>query len=150
MVEGSALTAFIRTAAIGDAAEIARLSAQLGYPAAVGDIESRLRKLLASPSHAVLVAANADGRLDGFVAVEHRLIIEYGERGELAALVVDAQARRGGVGRALVGAAERWAAERGLSEIAVRSNALRPESHPFYESIGYARTKTQHVYRKPL
>lgn len=139
----------LRPATPADAAEIARLSAQLGYPATAQAIESRLRKLVDSPSHEVLVAAG-EGRLDGFVAVEHRLIIEYGERGEIVALVVDERARRGGVGRALLTAAERWASARGLADIVVRSNAARQESHPFYESIGYGRTKTQHVYRKPL
>jgi hypothetical protein len=34
--------------------------------------------------------------------------------------------------------------------IVVRSNVLRPESHGFYESLGYIRTKSQHVYSKCL
>ena len=32
----------------------------------------------------------------------------------------------------------------------VRSNVVRHESHPFYERVGYERTKTQHAYRKRL
>ena len=140
----------IRAARLADADGIARLSAELGYPASVEAFESRLRKLLGSAQHAVFVAASADGGLSGFIAIEHRLIIEYGERAEIAALVVDSQARRGGVGRALVAAAERWAAGLGLGDVTVRSNAVRAESHPFYEDLGYERTKTQHVYRKPL
>ena len=32
----------------------------------------------------------------------------------------------------------------------VRSNVTRPESHPFYERLGYERIKTQHSYRKTL
>jgi hypothetical protein len=32
----------------------------------------------------------------------------------------------------------------------VRSNVARELSHPFYESLGYERAKTQHVYRKTL
>ncbi len=151
MAEGRRLTPVaIRRAGVGDAAEISRLSAQLGYPAPVEAFEDRLRKLLASPQHAVFVADAGDGRLAGFIAVERRLIIEYGERAEIAALVVDAQIRRGGVGRALVAEAERWAADLGLHDMVVRSNAVRAESHPFYESQGYGRIKTQHVYRKPL
>jgi hypothetical protein len=27
---------------------------------------------------------------------------------------------------------------------------VRAESHPFYERLGYLRTKTQHAYRKTL
>ena len=150
MVEGSPLTSATRDATVGDAAEISRLSAQLGYPAPVEAFETRLRKLLRSSQHAVFVVDANNGRLAGFIAVEQRLIIEYGERAEIAALVVDAEIRRGGVGRALVAAAERWAAELGMQDLVVRSNAARAESHPFYESLGYERTKTQHVYRKPL
>ncbi len=138
----------LRTAQPADAAEISRLSAQLGYPAPVEAFQDRLRKLLASPQHAVFVAEAGDGGLVGFIAVEQRLIIEYGERAEIAALVVDAQARRGGIGRALVARAERWAAGLGLRDLVVRSNAARVESHPFYEGLGYERIKTQQVYRK--
>ncbi len=139
----------LRSAKLSDAGEISRLSAQLGYPAPVDAFQERLRKLLASSKHALFVAEADDGRLVGFIAVEHRLIIEYGERAEIAALVVDAEIRRGGVGRMLVAAAERWATELGMQDLVVRSNAARAESHPFYESLGYERTKTQHVYRKP-
>ena len=32
----------------------------------------------------------------------------------------------------------------------VRSNVACEQSHPFYAAIGYAREKTQHVYRKTL
>jgi hypothetical protein len=30
----------------------------------------------------------------------------------------------------------------------LRSNNLRPESHPFYENLGYTRTQTQRAYPK--
>jgi GNAT superfamily N-acetyltransferase len=141
----------IRTATIADAAEIARLSAQLGYPAPAGVFAARLQRLLDSPLHAVLVAASAaDHRLAGFIALEQRLTLELGERVEIVGLVVDAAARRGGIGRLLVTAAEGWTGDRGLDEVFLRSNVVRPEAHPFYEGLGYIRTKTQHAYRKRL
>lgn len=140
----------IRNATPADAAEIARLSAQLGYPASVETFDARLRKLLDSPRHAVLVAAGDGDRLNGFVATEQRISLELGERVEIVALVVDADARRAGVGKALVATAEQWAADIGTPHVFLRSNILRQESHPFYESIGYTRTKTQHAYTKPL
>ena len=141
----------IRVATIADAAEIARLSAQLGYPAPVETFAARLRRLLDSRVHAVLVAvSDADRHLAGFIALEQRITLESGERVEIVGLVVDADARRGGVGRSLVAAAERWTGERGLDEVFLRSNVVRPEAHPFYEGLGYTRTKTQHAYRKRL
>ena len=75
----------------------------------------------------------------------------HGEsRGEIVGLVVDAAHRGRGVGRRLVAEVEAWAAARGLEVVTVRSNVARTESHPFYERLGYARTKTQHAYRKRL
>lgn len=76
------------------------------------------------------------------------MLLESGERAELVGLVVRSDARRIGVGKALVLAAEHWASAQGLQTITVRSNIVRAESHPFYESIGYVRKKTQHTYAK--
>jgi GNAT superfamily N-acetyltransferase len=138
----------IRDATLDDAPEITRLSAQLGYPAEIAVFLERLRRLLPLPTHAVLVCEHEGGGLHGFVGLEHRLMIESGERVEIVGLVVDAQARRGGLGRALIAAAEAWTRARGLDALFLRSNVLRPEAHPFYEGLGFLRTKTQHAYLK--
>jgi ribosomal protein S18 acetylase RimI-like enzyme len=93
----------------------------------------------------------ADGsRIDGYVSVERRLILVEDERAEITGLVVDSAARRSGIGRALVKAAEQWAVHQGLHTVVVRSNVVRPESHPFYEGIGYQRMKTSHTYHKEV
>jgi GNAT superfamily N-acetyltransferase len=97
-----------------------------------------------------VAVAQGRGTLLGWVHAEQRLNLESGERGELVGLVVGGVARRAGVGRALVHAAERWAAARNLAAIVVRSNVVRPESHAFYRRLGYEPTKTQQVYRKAL
>jgi GNAT superfamily N-acetyltransferase len=139
----------IRRARIEDAAEIARLSGELGYPLSSADVALRLDELSRSERHDVLVAADGE-RLLGWLQVEHRLSLEGGERAELVAMVVDATVRRRGIGRALVGAAESWGRARGLPSLIVRSNVARERAHPFYESLGYSRSKTQHVYTKKL
>jgi GNAT superfamily N-acetyltransferase len=133
-----------------DTAEIARLAAQLGYPSPIEAFEGRLGRLLAMPHQHVAVVNGAGGRLLGWVHVEQGLSLQGGDRAEIMGLVVDAPARRGGVGRVLVREAEDWAAARGLGTICVRSNAAREASHAFYAALGYARDKTQHVYRKPV
>jgi len=139
----------IRPARIGDAAEIARLSEELGYPAAAKDMAERLAALLQRPEHGVVVAESC-GNLLGWAAVEARTLLVTGRKAELMGLVVDSKARRRGVGLALVRAAEEWAREQGIDLMTVRSNAVRTESHPFYERLGYTHTKSQHVYLKRL
>lgn len=96
-----------------------------------------------------MVAEQSSG-IVGWVAAERRLLLESGERAEIVGLIVGAGSRRNGIGRALVQAAEEWAVERRLDLIAVRSSVTRVESHPFYERLGYIRSKTQHAYLKRL
>jgi GNAT superfamily N-acetyltransferase len=133
-----------------DAAEISRLSLELGYQAGVDETLASLGQMLGSPRYVVVVASAGSGALLGWAAAERRLMLETGESVEITGLVVAASARRMGVGRALVAAAEQWARGNGFSSIRVRSNVARAESHPFYEKLGYERAKTQHAYRKAL
>ncbi|MBD8873750.1 GNAT family N-acetyltransferase [Rhodanobacter sp. DHB23] len=140
----------LREARIDDAAEIARLAGELGYPVAVDTMHARLCALLSMPQHRIVVAQGERDELLGWIAVERRLTLESGERIEIVGLVVDAAARGKGVGRALVADAEGWASAQGFGAIGVRSNVMREGSHPFYESLGYLRVKTQHMYRKAL
>lgn len=137
----------VRPARAGDAAEITRLSEELGYPAAAKDMAERLAALLQRPEHGVVVA-ESDGKLLGWAAVEVRTLLVSGRKAELMGLVVDSKARRRGVGLALVRAAEEWVRKQGIDLMTVRSNVVRAESHPFYERLGYTHTKSQHVYRK--
>jgi GNAT superfamily N-acetyltransferase len=139
----------IRRAQLGDAAEMARLSAQLGYPLEPAEMARRLANLLANERHYIALAARGELVL-AWMHVEHRSTLEGGERAELMGLVVDVRARRHGLGRELVVVAERWAESRGLPSVTVRSNAARELSHPFYLALGYTRDKTQHVYSKRL
>jgi GNAT superfamily N-acetyltransferase len=141
----------IRPIRAADAPRLAGLLAQLGYPSDVDAVASRLAGILNSATQQVLVAVPADdSRLDGYIGVERRLTLVEDERVEITGLVVDSAARRSGIGRTLVKAAEQWALQHGLHTVVVRSNVLRPESHPFYEGIGYQRTKTSHTYRKEV
>jgi GNAT superfamily N-acetyltransferase len=141
--------AALRGARTEDAAEVARLAGELGYPATAADMAARLAAILPVPRHRVTVAEEG-GRLLGWIAAERRLTLESGERVEIVGLVVDAAARGSGIGRVLVEDAERWARGQGFDAIGVRSNVAREGSHPFYERLGYRRRKTQHAYVKPL
>jgi len=106
--------AAIRRAQPLDAAELARLAGHLGYAMSVTEMARRLAALLSDDRHLVAVAA-AGGALRGWVHVEHRFSLEGGERAELLGLVIDANCRRGGLGREPVGLAEAWALARGMA-----------------------------------
>ena len=129
---------------------MAELSAQLGYPVDAGAMRTRVVHILVLPSHCLLVAETPDGVLTGWIHAAEQEPLEYGSQCEILGLVVAEEARGMGVGRMLVAEVERWAVGRGLTEVSVRSNVVRTESHPFYKHLGYVRVKTQHAYSKQL
>lgn len=139
----------VRNARIDDAATIAALSTALGYPADAAAMRERLERLL-THEDAIVFVAESGGAAIGWLHAAERDLLESGPRCEILGLVVDSSHRRHGAGRLLVDAAEHWATARGLPHIAVRSNVVRTDSHPFYERLGYERVKTQHAYRKAL
>lgn len=139
----------IRPATLKDASSIARLTTELGYPSTADEIAQRLDVLLRAETRFIVVAEQSSG-IVGWIAAERRLLLESGERAEIVGLIVAAEARRHGIGGALVQAAEDWAAGQRLNVMAVRSSIARVESHPFYERLGYIRSKTQHAYLKRL
>ena len=137
-------------ACIEDAAEIARLAGELGYPTETQAMAVRLAALLPQPHQHVMVVQAEDGSLLGWIAVERRLTLESGERVGIVGLVVDAAARGRGIGHVLVNDAEHWARQQGFDVVSVRSNVTRLQSHPFYRRLGYVHRKTQHAYAKLL
>jgi GNAT superfamily N-acetyltransferase len=139
----------IRRGQRADADRIAELSGTLGYPVSGETMEQRLTRVLKLETHSVFVAER-NGAIVGWIHAAEQEMLELGPRCEIWGLVVAETARGRGVGRRLIEAVETWARNRGLEEVSVRSNIIRPESHPFYERIGYTRYKTQHAYRKAI
>jgi GNAT superfamily N-acetyltransferase len=140
----------IRTPTADDAARLAALSTELGYPADPERIRTRLLRLLDRPDQCLRLAASPAGETIGWIHAHEQCVLEADPWCEIVGLVVDPQHRSQGAGRALVDQVERWARARGLRVLKVRSNVVRPESHPFYQRLGFDRIKTQHVYRKAL
>lgn len=140
----------IRALDASDAAGLAPLCTQLGYPATPADVARRLGTLSAAPDHAILGAVAADGRLVGWIHVQAHQTLTADRYAEISGLVVDEQRRGSGVGRELVVAAEGWAAAHDCQLVRVRSNVVRSRAHHFYEQLGYERYKTSHVFDKRL
>jgi len=140
----------VRPMRLDDAAGVARLSGQLGYPVDRQEIEARLRRLSEGPDAAVFVAGDAGGAVVGWIHVAAPRDLVSARYAEVRALVVDEPHRGRGIGKALLEAAEAWARERFFDSIRVRSNIARERTRGFYEREGYAVTKTQYNFHKPL
>lgn len=142
----------IRKARRDDAARIAQLSGELGYPASAEQIVTRLRQLTPATKHAVFVAESLDTGADliGWVHVSTSHLLESDTRAEVNGLIVAEGQRSAGAGAKLLQAAEEWARRRGCKGMNVRSNVIRERAHKFYEVRGYEHYKTQKAFRKLL
>jgi len=152
MAAATDATFVVRVAEEGDVEALASLSAQLGYPIAVGEMHERCARVRAARFGEIIVAVTKDGAqaVVGWTHVAPRLQLEEQPHAELAGLVVDERLRGAGVGKALLAAAEDWARMQGFAFMRVRSNVVRERAHRFYEREGYARVKAQAVFRKAL
>jgi GNAT superfamily N-acetyltransferase len=139
----------IRLARREDAAAIAALATQLGYPSAPKEVERRLASILESADHAAYVA-EAGGQVAAWIHAFVCRLLETDPHVEIGGLVVDEGFRGQGAGRRLVEQAEDWARRKGYRIVHVRSNIIRKGAHDFYERLGYSKTKTQDAFQKIL
>jgi GNAT superfamily N-acetyltransferase len=139
----------IRRAKSSDAARLAALSGELGYPATPSDMRVRLRRLQPARDNAVFVAAR-DGEVIGWLHASVSPLLEVALRAEVNGLVVAEGHRSAGAGARLLEAAETWARKKKCLSMSVRSNVIRDRAHVFYERHGYEHYKTQKAFRKPL
>jgi len=145
-----ALNTNIRAARLGDAPRLVELLQQLGYVVALSHVE---RSIAATGNdYGILVAIDEDISVLGMLEVRLSVAgVTTAERGGfISAVVVDGADRSRGAGEALVRAAEEWARERGCAILELRTNVVRARAHAFYERLGYARKKSQHLYARVL
>ncbi len=136
---------FIRKMQVGDVPAIVALAQQLGYWVALDEARTRLERILDKDGQGLLVAESDDGQILGWAHGAEVLGILGAPRAEVRALVVDEAQRRKGIGRQLLAELEKWARERGLLEVRMGTQTHRIEAHVFYQRLGYATKKTQHV-----
>lgn len=142
----------IRHAHPEDAAQVAALLAELGYPDnQVADVRRRLASWAGETTSRALVA-ECRGQVQGIIAVTAIPYLEReGRWGRIVALVVSSACRGLGIGRQLVQAAENAASELGCVAMEVTSARSRAESHPFYQNLGYQDWADRSArYRKDL
>jgi len=130
-----------------DAEVVARLSGQLGYPMIASQIQEQLALITRNPDNGFFVAEQG-GLILGWVHVYGVHLLMSPSYAEVGGLVVAEDARRQGIGRALMAEAESWAQKQPYADVRLRSGLRRVDAHAFYQSIGYELTKTSHMFRK--
>ena len=140
----------LRRARSTDAARIADLSGQLGYPSTEKQMKARLRDVFKDKEATCFIAESRDGGLIGWIHVSTTPLLEVERRAEVNGLVVDETVRSQGAGALLLAAAEKWARGKRCRSMSVRSNVLRERAHGFYLRNGYEHYKTQKAFRKGL
>lgn len=100
-----------------------------------------LARISANPDQALLVAVE-DGEAVGTVVViaYPNLTHEGRPAGLIENMVVSPSVRRGGVGRALLDAANDWMRARNVVKVSLTSNQAREGAHRFYEALGWERS----------
>ncbi|HWY41004.1 MAG TPA: GNAT family N-acetyltransferase [Chthoniobacterales bacterium] len=129
----------IRRAEVADAAALADLMTQLGYPTRASEMEMRMETIYADRNYATFVAVS-EGKVCGMIGTFTCYTYEHnGPSGRILALIVSEKMRGSGVGHALIMAAEADFARRNVRRIAVNARFERAKAHEFYEKAGYAK-----------
>ena len=135
----------IRTATAEDAAAIADLLGQLGYPTDASAIPPRLARMAAEPNQHTLLA-EVDGRVVGMLTLGVRHAINQDAPvARLTSVIVSQEFRSRGVGSALIAEAGRVAREAGCAMIEVTSGSHRERAHELYRRLGYEQRSVRFV-----
>jgi GNAT superfamily N-acetyltransferase len=130
----------LREARASDAARIAELLEQLGYPTTEDTARRRLELLAGSGADATWVAEH-EGVIAGLVGVHISHSLEHdGPVAKVSAIVVDEAHRGRGLGAQLMAHAEDEARRRGCVLIFLTTAERRTDAHAFYRRLGYEET----------
>lgn len=130
---------------VNDSKEVRLLSAQLGYPFSLDQIEKNIHAVLINNDHNAFVAM-INNQVVGWIGVSHSLQIEVEAYTEIHGLVIDENFRNAGIGKKLIERAKEWAREKGNTKLQLHCNVIRTETHKFYEYLGFKEIKQQKVY----
>ncbi len=137
----------IRRAEPSDADSVRRLARDFATSYALDDaaFDRTYPALLAADDAFVLVAATPELGVAGYlVAHAHRTFYANGPVAWVDEVMVDERARRLGIGRALLTAAEDWARTADARYLALASR----RAGPFYQALNYEDSAV--FYKKPL
>lgn len=129
----------VRAACAGDASALAALLQQLGNDEPRTDPALLALRLNELPGNRLVLVAERDGKLLGTCTVnliEH-LAHDFARSAVVEDVVVAADARGCGIGRALLAKAAERARAWGCYKLALSSNHSREAAHRFYRRLGF-------------
>ena len=123
----------VAPATSADAAAVVALWAACGLTRPWNDPDADFVRALSGATSTVLVARR------GRVVIGSVMVGFDGHRGWLYYLAVDAAARRQGLGRALMAAAETWLRDHHAPKLQLMVRDTNAGATAFYEALGFAR-----------
>jgi GNAT superfamily N-acetyltransferase len=135
---------FIREVLAEDAADITRLSNQLGYAISVPATLQNLETIRKNQNEAIFIAAY-EKEVIGSIHVFYTTRLESGSFCEIGGMVVNDQYRRMGIGKMLIERIKLWCVKKATNKLRVRCNIKRTDAHDFYFGLGFRENKQQKV-----
>ena len=143
----------VRAAEQKDAASWGAMRFELWPDEDAADLQREASQHFQKQIYAAVFVAEENGALLGFVEADLRSVAE-GCRSSPAPFIeawyVARQARRQGVGRALILAVEAWARARGFTELASDAQITNTLSHQAHARLGFQEVERLVAFRKDL
>ncbi len=143
----------MRAVNAADRAEYVRMRSALWPDAEVAELDAEVEQMLVDPNQPVFVAERDGGGLCGMVEAGVRPFANGVDEQPCVFVEgwwVDADMRRSGIGRALVGAVEDWARGRGFRELGSDAELHNTVSHRAHEALGFEERERVIYFRKRL
>ncbi len=126
----------IRIAISEDAASVADLINQMGYPVSESEAEIRIQQY-STPSYRLMLAEH-EGNTIGLIALHIYDVLHLpAPEGRVISFCVDEKVRDKGVGTKLLNEAENFFKESGCYKIVLNCNLRRTDTHQYYLNRGY-------------
>lgn len=125
------------------------LLAELGYSEDEVTVKARMSSVLNHKDHLALMAC-IDGEAVGLVHAFIRRALEKPLEACIQSMVVTSQARKQGIGQALMQAVVEWAREKDLPSISLHTQVDRDDALAFYTANGFEEVTQSRLLRRRL
>jgi GNAT superfamily N-acetyltransferase len=140
----------IRRISSEDAAAVAGLSVQLGYPATTAEIAQRIAALGSCKTHQAVFVACHGSEIVGWIDVALSFDLQTPPYALIGGLVVKDGVRGLRIGKRLCDEAEAWSRAQGVGVLRVTSRSTRADAHRFYLREGFKDIKMSRVFEKNI